>query len=276
MSKKVLVTCILFVLFLGIIAAAIGYQVSTRIHSEQVVENVRESAYLTEENTNIVSSGTADTSAITENSASSSGSLISFQSPIDFAKLQASNEDIYAWISIPNTTIDYPIVQHPTDDSYYLDHGADGMFSEYGCPYTELSDDRFFIEFNTVIYGHNMNNGSMFGSLHDYENEDFFKEHRTLYIYTEDHTFTYKIFAAVMYTDIHIPYYFDDDLEEDRNTFLRSIQTDIVTERSIYYEDMDVTSDSKIVTLSTCDKKLRDKRFLVVAVMIEVDGRPVK
>lgn len=276
MSKKKLIASILFIILLGIIAATVGYKVSTRIHNEQVVENVRESAHQSEEDAGSTSSSVASNTAITDNQTSSSGTLASYQSPIDFENLKASNEDIYAWISIPDTTIDYPIAQHPTDDSYYLNHGADGIYSEYGCPYTELSDNRKFIEFNTVIYGHNMNNGSMFGGLHDFEDEDFFKEHRTLYIYTEEHTFTYTIFAAVMYSDVHIPYYFDDDVEEDRNAFLQSLRTDIVEDRSIYYEDMDVTSDSKIVTLSTCDRKLRDNRFLVVAVMIEVDGRSVQ
>lgn len=276
MSKKKLITYILFILLLGIIAATAGYKVSTRIHNDQVVENVRESAHQIEDDAGNTSSSVTSNTAITDNQTSSSGTLASYQSPIDFDNLKASNEDIYAWISIPDTTIDYPIAQHPTDDSYYLNHGADGIYSEYGCPYTELSDNRNFIEFNTVIYGHNMNDGSMFGGLHDFENEDFFKEHRTLYIYTEEHTFTYMFFAAVMYSDVHIPYYFDDDVEDDRKAFLQSLRTDIVENRSIYYEDMDVTSDSKIVTLSTCDRKLRDNRFLVVAVMIEVDGRPIQ
>ena len=115
----------------------------------------------------------------------------------------------------------------------------------------------------------------MFGALHDYEDEDFFNDHRTIYIYTKDHTYTYTVFAAVMYSDAHIPYYYDDAIREDRDLFLQSLQNDIVKERSIYDNDMEVTSDSKIITLSTCDRKLRDNRFLVVAVMTQVDGRNI-
>lgn len=274
MSKKKLIAIILFVLLLGIMSASIGYKASIKIHSEQVVESVRESAYVSEGNEKKQSADTNNTQAISDNSTSSSGISANIQSPIDFNSIQASNEDIYAWVSIPGTTIDYPIAQHPTDDSYYLNHGADGLYSKYGCPYTELSDTSRFIEFNTVVYGHNMNDGSMFGSLHDYEDKEFFAQHRTIYIYTEEHTFTYTVFAAVMYSDAHIPYFYDDNIEADREAFLKSLQTDIVEERSIYYEDMDVTTDSKIVTLSTCDKKLRSNRFLVVAVMTEMDGRP--
>jgi sortase B len=279
MSKKKLIACILLIILLGIISAALGYRISDKIHNEQLVQGVQESAHIgdTASDTDNTSDKTEDTSnvSVTDDTTSGSGTSASFSSPIDFESLQASNEDIYAWISIPDTKVDYPIAQHPTDDSYYLNHGADGIYSEYGCPYTELCDSNKFIEFNTVIYGHNMNDGSMFGALHDYEDEDFFKDHRTIYIYTKDHTYTYTVFAAVMYSDAHIPYYYDDDYEEDRNAFLESLQTDIVEDRSIYYEDMDVTSDSKIVTLSTCDRKLRDNRFLVVAVMTQVDGRNI-
>lgn len=275
--KKKLSVYILFVLLLGVISATVCYMVSNKIHSKQLMDNIQESAHSGIENSiadTDITNSTAN-QAITDNSTSSSDTSESFQSPIDFDKLQASNEDIYAWISIPNTMIDYPIAQHPTDDSYYLKHGADGIYSEYGCPYTELSDSKKFTEFNTVIYGHNMNDGSMFAGLHDYEDEEFFNKHRTIYIYTKEHTFTYTVFAAVMYTDAHIPYYYDDSIAEDRDAFLGSLQTDIVEDRSIYYNDVEVTAASKIVTLSTCDKKLRDNRFLVVAVMTAVDGKQV-
>ncbi|MCR5770197.1 MAG: class B sortase [Butyrivibrio sp.] len=279
MSKKRLGACILLVLLLGIISAIVGYMISDKIHSDSVAQSIQQSAHasITTPGSNSLKSSTSDSEqqTITDNTTSGSGISATYQSPIDFDTLQASNEDIYAWISIPDTSIDYPIAQHPTDDSYYLNHGADGIYSDYGCPYTETSDSSNFIEFNTVIYGHNMNNGSMFGSLHDYEDEDFFKEHRTIYIYTKDHTFTYTVFAAVMYSDAHIPYYYDDNIKEDRESFLKSLKTDNVKERSIYYEDMDVTADSKIVTLSTCDKKLRNNRFLVVAVMTQMDGRAI-
>ncbi len=304
MSKKRIVAYILFVLLIVLAITTIGYKATLRLQSKQVVSDVQKAAYsgisaskeessdkLIADATNAqgitettkvqittdatqaqLTTDSTKVSATTDSTESDSSTLVSYESPIDFNSLQISNEDIYAWISIPDTSIDYPIAQHPTDDSYYLNHGADGFYSDYGCPYTELSDSKSFTEFNTIIYGHNMNDGSMFGALHSYEDETFFDEHRTIYIYTKDHVFTYKIFAAVMYSDAHIPYFYDDNIEADREAFLDSLKTDIVKERSIYYEDTDVTSDSKILTLSTCDKKLRNNRFLIVAVMTEMDG----
>ncbi len=195
---------------------------------------------------------------------------------VDIKVLQETNPDILAWVTIPGTGVDHPVAQHPTDDEYYLKHGANGMYSSDGCPYIELSDSGSFMEFNTVIYGHNMNDGSMFASLHGFEDEQFFSEHRDLYITTAEHYLTYRIFAAVMFDDRRIPYYFDDTLESDRTAFLQALRNDIVADRSVLADDMEVSEDDCIVTLSTCDKKLRDKRFLVTAVLTGIDGQDVR
>ena len=75
-----------------------------------------------------------------------------YTSPIDFAKLQEQNPDVYAWIDIPGTNVNYPILQHPTDDVYYLDHTIDGTAGLPGSIYTESCNYKDFSDFNTVIY----------------------------------------------------------------------------------------------------------------------------
>ena len=80
---------------------------------------------------------------------------------IDFEALQQQNADIYAWIRIPETQIDYPILQHPSDDAYYLNHTVEGTEGLPGSIYTEKVNSKDFTDFNTVIYGHNMKNGTM-------------------------------------------------------------------------------------------------------------------
>ena len=89
------------------------------------------------------------------------------ENTIDFETLQAENSDIYAWIQIPGTLVDYPILQHPTDDSYYLNHTPEGVSGLPGSIYTESVHPKDFSAPLTVIYGHNMRNDTMFGSLHD-------------------------------------------------------------------------------------------------------------
>jgi sortase B len=191
---------------------------------------------------------------------------------IDIASLQAINSDIFAWINIPGTVIDYPIAQHPTDDNYYLSHGPEGMKSSHGSLFIESCDPISLLDFNTIIYGHNMKDGSMFAGLHKFENKDFLEKHRDITISTAEHKMSYRIFAAVMYSDIYIPYYYNDAVKSDRLAFLDSLSTDIVKSRSIILDDEQVTADDHIITLSTCDGKLRDNRFIVVAVLKKIDG----
>lgn len=78
---------------------------------------------------------------------------------IDFAALKEENSDVYAWIYVPGTNVDYPVLQHPTDDAYYLEHNMDGSKGLPGCIYSESVNTKDFTDPNTVLYGHNMKNG---------------------------------------------------------------------------------------------------------------------
>ena len=143
--------------------------------------------------------------------------------PIDFASLKETNPDIYAWIEIPDTNVNYPIVQSADDDSYYLNHTIDGQEGYPGSIYTEKVNAKDFSDFNTVIYGHDMKDGSMFKDLHKFEDADFFEQHDKVTIYTENECKTYQIFAAVVYDNRHLMYSFDNNNISDRKAFLLSL-----------------------------------------------------
>ena len=124
---------------------------------------------------------------------------------LDWDAIREENADIYAWIYIPGTQVDYPVLQHPTEDDYYLDRNLDGSSGYPGCIYTQTINGKEFRDPNTVLYGHNMGNGTMFGSLHDYADNTFLEEHPYVYIYTPDgEVFVYEIFAASTFTDDHL------------------------------------------------------------------------
>lgn len=132
---------------------------------------------------------------------------------IDFTDLQENTSaDIYAWIYIPDTKIDYPVLQHPTDNSYYLNYNLDGSKGYPGCIYTEDYNAKDFSDVNTVIYGHNMKNGTMFAGLHQYGDSEFFAEHPYIYIYTPEKLFAYEVFASYEAGNEHIllSYAFDN------------------------------------------------------------------
>lgn len=186
--------------------------------------------------------------------------------PIDFQKLQKTNKDIYAWITIPGTKIDYPVLQHGFDDGFYLSHTADGEYGAVGSIYTERQTAKDFSDFNTVMYGHNVPNGTMFRGLHKYEDMEYLKEHPEIIVYTPDAKRVYTIFAAVVYDDRHILNTFDFTKESHRQEFLDSVFNSRNMGNSIR-EDVPVTSEDRILTLSTCIKTQRDKRFIVGAVL---------
>lgn len=191
-------------------------------------------------------------------------------SEIDFPYLWTINEDIIAWITIPGTNIDYPILQHPTDDGYYLNHNIDGSYGYPACIYTESLNSKDFTDPNTVIYGHNLKAKTMFSELHKFENRDFFAEHDEIIIYLPDKTLHYRIFAAHVYDDRHLLYSFDFSDEEVYSGFLQSIY-DIRDMSANINRDFTVTSQDRIISLETCmpNKSDAEKRLLVHAVLLE-------
>lgn len=193
-----------------------------------------------------------------------------YESPIDFEELWKTNEEIYAWIQIPGTDIDYPIAQRADDDAYYLNHTVEGTEGLPGSIYTEAINNKDFSDFNTVIYGHNMKNGTMFAGLHKYEDKDFLKENPYVYIYLPDRTLKYQIFAAVVFDDRHMMYSFDYSMTEGRQQFLDEIKG-VRTMESSYDENVTVGTDSNIITLATCIGGQPDNRWLVEAVLVD-DG----
>lgn len=187
---------------------------------------------------------------------------------IDFAALQAeTNADIYAWIYIPGTRIDYPVLQHPTDDSYYLDYNIDGSKGYPGCIYTELCNSKDFTDPHTVLYGHNMKNGTMFAGLHNYRDADYLAEHPYIYIYTPDKTYVYEIFGAYEFSAVHLIRNFDLANPDIFQIYLDGV-FEIRDMGANILSDIEVDKEDRIVTLSTCIKTKPNQRYLVQGVLL--------
>lgn len=186
---------------------------------------------------------------------------------LDWNSLADINSDIYAWIYIPNTKVDYPILQSSDDDSYYLTHNLDGSKGYPGCIYTEKVNYKDFFDFNTIIYGHNMKSGTMFRTLHDFEDKEFFYKNKYIYIYTEEETYVYEIYAAYTTNDAHILNTNDFSTELGRQAYIETSVTHAEATGGNVRNDVDVTTDSKIITLSTCTSK-SNQRFLVQAIRL--------
>ena len=186
---------------------------------------------------------------------------------LDFEKLQEENEHIYAWIYIPGTKVDYPILQHPTEESYYLDRNLDGSRGYPGCIYTDYLNEKDFSDNNTVIYGHNMKDGTMFGELHKFEDKAFFEENKYAYIYTPEKIYVYEIFAAYEFSDLHLLYGYDMDNPEIFEIYLDSVFNTRGMNAHIRSTST-VTKEDKIITLSTCIGNKPKNRYLIQGVLL--------
>lgn len=196
--------------------------------------------------------------------------------PVDFEKLKRVNEDIYAWIRIPYADeeneyiVDYPILQSKEDEdrSYYLTHDVNRKNSSYGSIYTQDYNKKDFNDFNTLIYGHNMRNGTMFGKLDEYTNREFFDKNRVIEIYMLGRILKYKIFAAYVFDNRHIMLSFDFEDKAEREIYLDTV----FSKRNLYNnfaDDIKVDTDDRIITLSTCTKYNNElERYLVQGVLV--------
>ncbi len=185
----------------------------------------------------------------------------------DWEALRAENQDIYAWIYIPGTNVDYPILQHPTDDTYYLKHNLDGSRGYPGCIYTESFNNKNFKDYNTLIYGHNMKNQTMFRTLHKYEEANFLNDNPYIFVYTPEEILVYEIFAAYETDDAHILKTNDFSTESGYQKYLDEILG--TRDMSVHIRNnVEVSSQNHIITLSTCVSGQKDRRYLVQAVLL--------
>lgn len=187
------------------------------------------------------------------------------ENTVDFADLQERNDDIYAWIEIPGTQVNYPVVQHPADDAYYLNHTIEGVPGLPGSIYSEKVHPKDFSAVHTVLYGHNMKNGTMFGSLHEYEDAAFFEEHSYVYIHLPECTLVYRIFAAVQFSNAYLPIYRDYEDEAGFSAYVEELKNAPGQANG----EAKVPYGSRLLTLSTCIGNDSAHRFLVAAVLAE-------
>lgn len=190
---------------------------------------------------------------------------------VDIESMQESeNADIYAWITVPGTVIDYPVLQHPEQLDYYLNHNVDRSSGYPGCIYSQFLNSVEWDDPNTVLYGHNMKNGSMFAGLHYYEDPQFLAENPYVYIFTQGYVRVYHIFGAYEYDNRHLLLTIDMEDPEEFAGYLEEVrQFDGI--RDNFLEDVPVSEADRVLTLETCVANKSDRRYIVQAVL-EAEG----
>lgn len=180
---------------------------------------------------------------------------------IDFAGLAAMNPDIIAWIDVPGAGISYPILQGE-DNSFYLSHLSDRTKGIHGSVFVDYHNEAHFTDQNTIIYGHNMKDGTMFAPLDVYREKAKYLESTYFYIYTPESVLVYAIYSCYEGSAEGDAYLYAFS-EEDR--FLEFIRT--TSDSSLYSTAPAPNGTDKVVTLSTCVNTSRQNRFILHGVL---------
>ncbi len=183
---------------------------------------------------------------------------------VNYEGLRQINEEIVGWLRIPDTTINYPIMQ-TGDNEYYLKHTFERKNNIAGSIFLDKRNTSDFSDRNTIIYGHHIKNGKMFADLRHYTDENFYQEHPIIYLNTpEEGNVEYEIFSFYLtgnYRDTYgktYSYQFAND--EEYQAYL-----DMITAQSQYDTGVPVSVGDSILTLSTCTNRTDDERYIVHA-----------
>ncbi|KOS69694.1 sortase [Lysinibacillus contaminans] len=193
------------------------------------------------------------------------GLLSEYKIRPQFEDLQAVNEHIVGWISVDGTKLNNPILQTENND-FYLDHNFRDNYSRAGSVFMDYRNDVTDMNRNTILYGHAMKNGTMFGSLKNYLQQEYVDTHNKIYVDTLYEGYDIEVFAAYE-TTIDF-YYIETEFTTDE-AFLEFIEE--VKEKSVIQTDVEIGLDDKIVTLSTCKDSVMsdDQRFVVQGKLVK-------
>ncbi len=176
---------------------------------------------------------------------------------VDFDKLGQQNSDVVGWIYCKDTPISYPVLQ-AEDNDYYLQRMINGKYNAGGSIFMDYRSDSKFASLNTIIYGHNMKNGSMFGMLERYKNQTYYEEHPVLWYLTPEGN--YKIEPILGYvTGAVSEAYTDFQTEEELDKYLEEAMS-----YSTFVSHVALETVEQIVTLSTCSYEYDDARYVLV------------
>ena len=176
---------------------------------------------------------------------------------VDFTSLRKINPDIVAWIQIPGTAIDYPIV-YGADNDYYLNHLIDGTPNRCGSFFLDCRSTADLSDRHTLIHGHNMGNGTMFQDLVLYKSQEFFNEHPFGYLLTPDENYVIEFFAGSLLSQDSDVWQLDFSGD---SAFRRWIDSCLSSARVT--GSLTPSVGDQIVTLSTCSYEFYEARWVL-------------
>ena len=181
------------------------------------------------------------------------------ENSITFDELRKKNEDVFAWLTVDDTSIDYPVT-HWIDNTKYINTDAEGNYNMAGALFLDYENNINFEDFNNIIYGHHMDRYEMFGELTEYEKEDFFNSHTTGWIWYDGKGHDIEFFAYISGdaydTSIYAPAVQGDS---ERMSYVDNIYN-----KAKYTRECDIKPSDHIVLLSTCSSYETNGRAILV------------
>ena len=185
----------------------------------------------------------------------------------DYQALYLQNNDMVGWIKIEDTKINYPVMQSKDNPNFYLKHGFDKAYTDYGCPYVQENCNVDIPSDNLIIYGHNMKYSSMFSGLMKYTDKSFWESHKTIRFDTLTEKCNYEViavFKTVVYTDspesFKYYHFINADTRDEFNAYITKCK-----ELALYDTGVTAEYGDKLITLSTCEYSRNNGRMVVVA-----------
>ena len=235
-----ILTDILIVLCLGV-AGFSGYNLYKELHeyqeSTEAYNNLTPQVITTNEETN--------------------------EEEFDWESLKSMNSDFVGWIRMDDSTVDYPFVQG-SDNDYYLRHLFTGQYNNSGCVFMDVSNNSDFSDKNTVLYAHNMKNGTMFAAIEKFKDASYYETHKVIHIYTESMTYDLYPVAGILTDgqDDYVRTSFSDD--EDFMSYVNYFVSN-----TTFTSEQTIESTDRTVMLSTCNYDTEDGRYVLICKLVE-------
>lgn len=260
-GKRKQISILLYIFFIGLILIGL-YQIATygwqSLQSEKKAENLADQVVVWQ--TEKADTSSKDKGTDKDTQTEKKAPIIPEQ--IDFNTLQEQNADVVAWLYCPDTVINYPIV-HATDNDKYLHKDLSLEYSKEGTLFVGAENNGDFSDANTIVYGHNMKNGSMFKTITEYASEDFYKEHPVMYLYTPNKRYEIRLIAGCVTSTEAAIYASLDDTKELRTELNR------IYKKSTFSNEEDRNKLDKIITLSTCSYEYENARYVLIGKLVE-------
>ncbi|MBQ0098808.1 MAG: class B sortase [Oscillospiraceae bacterium] len=184
---------------------------------------------------------------------------------VDFDELKKINPDVIGWLYCKDTQINYPVVQTDNNE-YYLHNMINGEYNFAGTLFVDYRCEKDFAGLNTIIYGHNMKNGSMFGDLPKYKAQDYYDAHPTMLLLTPDKTYKVELLSGQVTASDSDAY----DIISKREDLTKYLENAV--SQSFFKTDSSVDDAEKIITLSTCSYEYENARFVVIGKLVEYNN----